>query len=83
MQLAYSVENNRYVFQGEKKHERLYGRTGERVHFQTFVISEKSTKSIQYQTCMLQYFTDCLLSKGENSKTEGPRTVLFFTEWTV
>lgn len=29
----YCVENIKYVFQGEKKNVRLYGRTGEGLHF--------------------------------------------------
>lgn len=76
--MAYSVENNRYVFQGEKKHERWYRRTGEGVHFQTFVISEKSTKSIQYQTFMFQYFTDYLLMTFRLSKSNYKKNLRKF-----
>lgn len=39
------------------------------VHFQAFVISEKSTKSIQYPTFMIQYFTDYLLMTFRLSKS--------------
>lgn len=38
--------------------------------FLTFVICEKSNKSIQYQKCMLLYFTDCMLIPFRLSKSK-------------